>query len=297
MRRLIAVCAVLAAAAVAGVLLLRPADQVATVDGHPITRDELAFHLRRLAPTVGNTGGDLRVQALAEAEKDKVLLLIAKEQGLVDSVDHADFLASVDRENKHRADAKRDGEVVYGLTEFSPDEFYRKRITDLTTELRKRQQVSDVEVRAAFDQDPGSWSANATTYSYTKLVVPSPVAVAGGKLAAVPGGRLTKATWTPGRGGVNPHDQELLAVLTPLRPGQISTPIPGGDEITYYQLDRRTVDEKAAFAEYAPRIRQSLLGQKFDRYVQSRLADSDIEVDADAVADVEAEKVEAEKVE
>jgi hypothetical protein len=294
MKRLAAVLSLVVAAVVAagvvGFVVVRPGDQVATVDGHAITRDELAFHMRRLSTT---TKGDLRAQALAEAERDKVLLLIANEQGLVDSVDHADFMKSVDQENARRADAERKGEVVYGLTEFSPEEFYGKRIADLTTELRKRQPVSDAEVRTAFDKDPGAWSANATTYAYSKLIVPRPVAVAG-DLSAVakryPAARLSRATYQPG--GVSAHDQELLAMLTALRPGQISKPVPGGGEVTYYQLDRRIVDEDKAFAEYSPRIRLSLTGEKFSRLVEKRLASSDIKVDADAMADVDAEEVE-----
>ncbi|WP_127504938.1 peptidylprolyl isomerase [Actinoplanes solisilvae] len=282
-RYLIPAGVVVLALIVGGVLLVtRPGDQVATVDGHAITRDELAFHMRRLAAT---PGGDLRARALAEAEKDKVLMLMAKEQGLVGSVDHADFVKSVGDENARRANAKRDGEVVYGLTEFTPEEFYGKRITDLATELRKRQPVTDAEVRAAFDRDRAAWSANATTYTYSKLVVPASAPLRGNELT----GPVTTATYAGG--GVNAHDQELLAVLTPLKPGQTSAPVRSGDQLTYYRLDRRTVDEKAAFAQYAPRIRQSITGEKFSQLLEKRLAGSDIKVDAEAMADVDAEEV------
>jgi len=328
------VCVVLAAAVGTGIVLGGRTDEVAAVDGHPVTRAELIFHMRRLAPAVRNEmafsplkggggavgqGADprddaaligrLRERALAEAERDKVLLLLAKEQGLVDSVDHEDFLAEVRAENKRRAESARRGEVVYGVTEFSPEEYYTKRLTDLTTALTNALSVTDAEVRAEFDTDRASWSANATTYAYSKLVVPVPagasadypaglqsrVAAAGGLAevaAAEPGARLTSASYAGGESsGVNAHDQDLMAVLTGLSPGQISAPIPGPDQITYYELDRRTVDANAAFAQYAPRIRQSLMGEKFDRYVDDRLAGSDIEVDTEALADINPEDV------
>jgi len=313
------ICVVLAAAVGTGIALGGRTEGVATVDGHPVTRDELIFHMRRLAPTVRNEFGDtpddaaligrLRERALAEAEKDKVLLLLAEEQGLVDSVDHEEFLAEVAAENKRRAASARRGEVVYGVTEFSPEEYYTKRLTDLTTALKKAMSVTDAEVRAEFDADRASWSANATTYAYSKLVVPVPAGASanypadlqsrvtgrGGlaKVAAAePGARLTSASYAGGQSsGVNAHDQDLTAVLTGLSPGQISAPIPGPGQITYYALDRRTVDADAAFATYAARIRQSLMGEKFDRYVGTRLAGSDIEVDTEALVDINPEDV------
>jgi len=309
----------LAAAVGTGIALGGPTDEVATVDGHPVTRDELIFHMRRLAPAVRNEMGDsveaaaligrLRERGLAEAEKDKVLLLLAEEQGLVDSVDYEDFLAEVRAENERRAEAGRRGEVVYGVTEFSPEEYYTKRLTDLTTALKNTMSVTDAEVRTEFDTDRASWSANATTYAYSKLVVPVPAGasadfpaglqsrvVAKGGLAEVaaaePGARLTSATYAGGESsGVNAHDQDLMAVLTGLAPGQISAPVRGPDQITYYELDGRKVDADAAFATYAARIRQSLMGEKFDRYVGNRLAGSDIEVDTEALADINPEDV------
>jgi hypothetical protein len=285
-------------------------DEVASVGGHSITRDELSFHMRLLAPAVRNAHGsdqDLRDQALASAEKDKVLLLVAEEKGLVDSVDHADFLSSVDAENRRRADAQRRGQVVYGVTSFTPSQYYSKRLTDLRTALVKGFTVSDAEVRAAFDVDPAKWSADATTYSYATLVVPippdAPASFLPGvqsrvgavtTLAAVdaPGARLTNATYAGGSGGVNTHDQDLLAVLTSLKPGQISAPVRGADQITYYELDRQTVDKDKAFTEYAPRIEQQLAAQKLDRYLQDRLRSADIEVDTKAVSAIKPEDVE-----
>jgi len=319
-RALLAGIGVVVAAAVGiGIAIGGRTHEVAAVDGHPVTRDELIFHMRRLAPAVRNEMGDtaddaavigrLRERALAEAEKDKVLLLLAEERGLIDSVDHEDFLAEVRAENKRRAESARRGEVVYGVTEFSPEEYYTKRLTDLTTALKNALPVTDAEVRAEFDADRASWSAGATTYAYSTLVIPVPagasadypaglqsrVAAVGG-LADVaadePGARLTSATYAGGESsGVNAHDQDLMAVLTALSPGQISAPVPGTGQITYYRLDRRTVDADAAFAKYAARIRQSLAGEKFDRYVDTRLAGSDIEVDTEALADINPEDV------
>jgi hypothetical protein len=306
------------------VLTQRP-DKVASIDGHPVTRDELIFHMRRLAPAVQNelhvagwTGKDARrrlaARALDEIRRDKTTLILAKEQGLVDSDDHADFLADLAAENERRAKALARGETVYGLTEFSPDEYYSHRLTELTTTLKQRLsaapgaplRVTDTDVRRAFDADRDAWSANATTYRYSRLVVPVPgdsadyaaglqrrVATAR-RLADVaarePGSTLTTATYAGGvSNGQSVQSQDLMAVLSRLAPGQISTPVPGTGLITYYQLDGKTVDERGAFAAYSGRIRQSLIEERFEQYLQRRVDDSDIEVDTAAVDAINAE--------
>ncbi|MBF8187329.1 hypothetical protein ITP53_16630 [Nonomuraea sp. K274] len=328
------VCVALAALVAAVVVLTQRTDEVASLDGHAVTHDELLFHMRRLSPKVQNElrtqyglrgaidwtakAGDrtalqrLATRALDEIWRDKSTLILAKEQGLIGSADHEDFLAELAGENERRAGAIARGEVVYGVAEFAPEEYYSHRLTELTTLLKERLsadgplRVTDAEVRRAFDADRDAWSANATTYTYRKLVVPVPdgasadhaagvqrrVAAADG-LAQVAdrelGARLTTATHHGG--GSAAHDQELMTVLGELSPGQISGPVPGTGQITYYELDSRTVDEDAAFADYSRRIRQSLVEEKFNQFLQRRVDDSDIEVDTAAVEAINTEDV------
>lgn len=330
---------VLAALVVTVVVLTERADQVASFDDHPVSRDELVFHMRRIAPTVQNElrneyhlGGAinwsmpvgdrtalqlLTSRALDEIWRDKATLVLAKENGLSDSVDYEDFIAELTAENKRRANAMARGETVYGVTEFSTEEFYSHRLTELTTGLRERLSaaagnplwVTDAEVRTAFDADRQAWSANATTYTYSQLVVPVPdgasTAYATGLKARVaaadrladvaaaePGARLTAATYDGGAAtGLNAHDQDLIAVLGKLSPGQISAPVADTGQITYYELDGKTVDEDAAFADYSRRIRQSLVEKKLDQFLQRRVDDSTIDVDTAAVDFINAEDV------
>ncbi|WP_172639368.1 peptidyl-prolyl cis-trans isomerase [Streptomyces tailanensis] len=335
------VCVALVALLVTAAALLddRTTDEVATVDGHPVTQDELLFHMRRLAPTVQNelhneydlrgpvdwdaeAGGRTAIQrletrALDEIRRDRTTLVLAKEQGLVDSVDHADFLAAVARENESRAKAIAAGETVYGVANFSPEEYYTHRLTELTTALKKRLGtdaddplwVTDAEVRKEFEADRDAWSANATTYTYTRLVVPVPEGAdtdhaarlqqrvtSAEDLAAVaagePGAELTTDTYEGGGAtSLNAHDQDLMAVLGGLEPGRTSTPVKGTGQITYYELDSKSVDEDKAFAEYSQRIRQSLVEEKFDQYLQRRIDKSDIDIGTSALDAITAEDV------
>jgi hypothetical protein len=298
-----------AALVVTGVVLSNRTDDVATIDGHPVTHDELIFHMRRLAPTIQNSNkAALADRALDEIWHDKTTLILAKEQGLTDSVDYADFVAELDTENDSRATAVAAGQPVYGLTHFSPEEYYTHQLTDITTSLKERLSakagdplwVTDAEVRQAFDVDRESWSANATTYTYTTLVVPAASpdlqqrVTAAGRLADVqaPGAQLTTGTFDGGGPNtMNAHTQDLMAVLGNLAPGQISAPVTSAGQVTYYQLDAKTVDENAAFADYSHRIRQSLIDTKFSQYLQRRIDHSDIEVDTAAVDAINAEDV------
>jgi hypothetical protein len=332
-------CVVLAAAVVTGAALTHRGDEVASVDGHAVTRDELLFHMRRLTPAVQNElrneyhlrgaidwtakAGDktalqrLETRALDEIRRDKATLILAKEQGLIDSVDHADFLAELTDENRARDKAIANRETVYGLARFAPEEYYSHRLTELTTTLKERLGgdagdplwVTDADVRRAFDADRDAWSANATTYTYSTLVVPTsdgaPADHAAGlqrrvaaadRLAQVaarePGARLTTATYDGGGStGPNAHDQDLTSVLSKLAPGQISAPVTGTGQITYYELDDKSLDTEAALAEYSRRIRQSLVEEKFDRFLQRRVDDGHIEVDTTAVDAINSEDV------
>ncbi|CAM5583475.1 peptidyl-prolyl cis-trans isomerase [Streptomyces aurantiogriseus] len=336
------VCIALAALVVTTVTMLSHRtgeDEVASLDGHPVTRDELLFHMRRLAPTVQNElrnkyhlrgaidwnakAGDktalqrLETEALDEIWRDKTTLVLAKEQGLIDSVAHTDFLAEMAEENESRAKAIAAGRPVYGVAQFSPEEYYTHRLTELTTSLKKRLsanagdplRVTDAEVRREFDADRDSWSANATTYTYSQLVVRVPDGAsadyaarlqrrvtAAGRLKAVaagdPGAKLTTGTYGgSGSTGLNPRDQELMTVLGKLSPGQVSAPVTETGQITYYELDSKKVDEDKAFADYSQRIRQSLVDEKFTQFLQRRVDAGDIDVDTAAVDAINAKDV------
>lgn len=344
-RRLLAVvlgaCVAVAALVAAAAVTLgggHRTDEVATLDGHTVTRAELLFHMRRLAPTVQNelrnkyhlaptfswnteAGGKtalrrLESRAFDEIREDRTVLLLARRQGLTESVDFADLEAERAEENTSRARGVAAGQTVYGVTEFSSEEYYTHRLTELTTSLKDRLSedsgdplhVTDAEVREAFEADPDSWSANATTYTYTRLVVPVPDGAgddfatalqrrvkAAGRLSAVTGephAKLTTDTYGgSGTTGLSTHDQDLMAVLGELEPGQVSGPVKGTGQVTFYQLDRESTDADKAFTAYSSRIRQSLVDKKFDTYLQRRADDASLHVDASAVAAINAKDV------
>ncbi|MFG2426351.1 hypothetical protein [Streptomyces sp. NPDC048590] len=333
-----AVLALIAVVVVAVNTLGGDGDEVATLDGRPVTREELLFHMGRLAPAVQNeltityhltspfrwdskTGiktalQRLETSALDEIRQDRAVLVLAQEQGLVDSVDFADLAAERTAENESRAQAVAAGRTVYGVTDFSPEEYYTHRLTELSTGLKDLLSknsgdplhVTDAEVRKAFDADPDSWSANATTYAYTRLVVQVPKGAPAGFAAdlqrrvkaagrlpdvtGVAGAKLTTATYGGnGSTGLSTHHQDLVSVLGQLDGGQVSAPVKGTGQITYYQLDSVRTDKEKAFTEYSRRIRQSLVEKKYATYLQRRADDASMHVDSSALAAINAKDV------
>ncbi|GAB6901725.1 hypothetical protein [Kineosporia succinea] len=294
--------AAVAALVTTGVHLTQNHDQVATLDGETITRDELVFQMNRLSRSVDwdDNLNTLSEKAFDDIRHDRAVLTLAHEQGLVTSTTFGDFMQEVTTENQARSDATERGETVYGLTDFTPEEYYSHRLTDLTTQLQSKlgQEpgdplwVSEAEVKQAFEQDRNDWAANATTYTYTELVTePDAPLPDTEKLRQItePGTSVRRATFT--RSGNNAHDQELASILSTLDIGEISQPVVGTTQTTYYQLESKTVDSAQAYQTYAARIRQSLVSEKLDDLLEQREGASDLTVDPSAVNAIDAEDV------
>ena len=325
------VCATVLALSTASLASADRGEEVAFVGGHPVTRDELLFHMSRLAPTVqnelrnkyhlkGTTDWNVRVggrtaldlltsRALEEIRRDRTTLLLADRYGLRVPVDYKAFQAELAAENDRRGNAAATGETVYGLQKFTAGEYYSHRLTEVTTALKRRLSakpgaplmVSDADVRRAFEADPAAWSANATTYRYTRLEVAVPKGeparvtarlkrevTASGHLAEaaakVRGAKLTIGTFHGRSAGPSARDQELAGVLGGLEPGRVSAPIVGAGELTFYELRSRAVDEKAALKAYSQRIRQSLVDRKFAKLRQQQVNRAGLHVDTAAIA-------------
>ncbi|MFD2081816.1 discoidin domain-containing protein [Actinopolymorpha cephalotaxi] len=330
-------CALVVAASTASVAAADRTDRaekVASVDGHPVSRDELLFHMRRLAPAVqnelhhkyhlkGTVDWDARVgdrsalerltsRALEEIRRERATILLADRYGLDVPVGYQAFQAELAAENHRRAEAAATGRPVHGPRRFTAEEYYSHRLTEVRTALKKRLAakpggplgVSDADVRHAYDADRRAWSANATTYRYTRLVVAVPkgasaeatarlkrevttsghLADSAGKLR---GAELTTGTFHGRSAGPSAHDQELAGVLGRLAPGRISAPVTGANQLTFYELRSRTVDEKAALKAYSPRIRQSLVDRKFAALLRQQEKNTKVEADNTAIAAVD----------
>lgn len=328
---------VVATGAVTAAWALSGPDDVASIAGHPVSAAEVAFHLRLLRPTVQNqiqvqrgTTAErldwdaevdgttarrvLEGRVLDEIAQDKTVFIVAHELGLVDYVDFSGFESALADENASRARDLAGGEIVFGLTSFTPAEYYSHTVTDLRTRMQTALSedvsdplyVTDRELTDYYRAHAGDWAANATRYKLTRLTVPVT-----GDREAVRTDLAAKLQGTPDLTAVaagypgsavqvrtldaadatrpTVPDQEALQQVAGLATGQVTAPLDDGGSLVVWRVDVKTVDDARALSLYASRIRAAVVAEKFDAYLAQRVSDSDIVVDYSQMDRIERE--------
>lgn len=318
---------------IAAVLLVlwttRESAAVATVDGRPITEEELLFHMKLLRPYVydeyKNTHGvtlgagdwliesdgsgpmaDLRERALEAITKDKALFIAAHREKLIPYVDFADMRTSMAKENRSRKAAAERGEILYGLLQFTPDIYYSYVTSSLKTELNKKLSraqsdplyVDENEIEQAFRQDKGSWTMNATNYSVTSLNISitddrkkegmrkqiNSLVEQGASFDDIQeeyaGAVQAKEEFArEDVANLNSYTNEVLGQIRSLSVGQITYPIETNQGLKIMRLDEIRFDEQQAYQEYKLRVRQKLLDEKLEDYLEDYRHALKIEID------------------
>lgn len=287
-------------------------DVLATIDGAAVTRAELEFHEQRVRRAIDHQGDGadaLRDAALDELRADRALLALAREHDLTDLDSFADLQSAREATNARRAEQVANGEVVYGLTDFSLAEFHSRTMSEVRTALIDTMSkepdgglaVTDAEVEAYLGEHADEWAAGATTFHATRLVIPEAAgldatAVAAlsaspagldGVPAAVPGASVSRVVIdAEGRvsdepaSGAEPTalSPDAIAQVRTLAPGQATDPQTHRGGWAVYRLDEASVDEAAALATYSSRIRAVLVEARFDELLAERVADQTVDV-------------------
>lgn len=179
-------------------------DVVGQIDEHPITRQDVAFHMSLQLRSVQNriqveqeTSGPwdweqeidgvparhlLQDAALEQLARDTQVFLLAREHGLVDDIGYQAMTEAMAAENAARRQAVDRGEIVYGTVEFAPREYYATVLTELETQLRRvlsadadgELYVGQAEIEARYDAEPENWATNVAAYHTERLRVPAP---------------------------------------------------------------------------------------------------------------------------
>lgn len=318
------------------------AQNVGTIDGHPVTRDEVVFHMSLLRRDVQNRiqtaaaagatwDWELQVdgrsarqvlvdEALAQLATDKQVFLLATELGLLDSADHQGFLRRLEAENSRREQAARNGQIVYGLTEFSAQEYYSSTLSELRTSIVQALaaqpesgfEVTEADIRGRYESEPDAWTAGVASYGVLRLAVPisasdpaqraeqlSEVAVATVDAAtlreladAYPGVTLSDELVE----GADPNSvvgprREALSQLALLEIGDRTSPIETEGEFVVYELTGKEVDTQQALVAYSGRIREAILADRFEALIAERVRTSDVNVDQTVMQTIEMEEV------
>lgn len=254
----------------------------------------------------------LQERALEQAMRDKSVFILAQAQGLLDSPDFDSLTASMETENREREAAIRRGEVVYGLTRFTLEPYYAHRLASLETELKQMlsQHPEDPlylergDVESYYEEHASEWAANATNYEVTQLIVPVPqegkkgAASALAELIAEQAGlegiasrfeeasiRTETLTEESGSYANSPAHQVVLQ-LRDMKPGELTAPVEIGEGFTVYRLDEVKVDEQKALQRYEYQIKQQLLEERFEAYVEQYRGELPVQVNRELLAKV-----------
>lgn|GEM_PF-2837922 len=150
-----------------------------SIDGVSVTQAELDFQLG-LAAHRGTDEAGARKDAIAAIAHDHAVVELAHRAGVTELTSPAQVLTARDDANRQRQAAVDAGQVVYGKTSYSPQEFYSRTLSQLSTGLRTalvragdpRVAVDGAAVRAELTAHPDDWAAGATTYTVSVLTLP-----------------------------------------------------------------------------------------------------------------------------
>ncbi len=281
--------AVAAAVAVPVWIANRP---VAVIGGASVTHDELDRY-RDLAAN-GAFRATTERALLDRIALDRALFQLAERAHLTDgyrSLDQVlDQRAAV---NRAQTDGARNGDVVYGDTDYDAASFYGRVLAQLRSATSRALSsgthpdlfITYAQVDAAYDADPAAWAAAATTYHCTTVTVPAtvdgvtgdqvleriatdPAAIASAARTisgAVVGSRDVAAPDLPSS-GLDPDAQAALPTLTD---GATLPPQTQRGSWVLYRLDATTVDRTRALTTYRTQIRQQLIDRQFTRLLDT----------------------------
>lgn len=109
----------------------------------------------------GKNGYEYLADAVvAEMKSIKTMQKEAMDNGLADAIDYHSLIKAMEKENKDRKEKKGNNETVFGMTQYTADQFYDYFNENLSLqnkrELINKEELtaSDEEARAVYDADP-----------------------------------------------------------------------------------------------------------------------------------------------
>ncbi len=76
--------------------------------------------------------------AVTQLKEDKMLQKLAKKEGIMESNSYSDLIDTMNKNNEERKKQKENGEVVYGVTEYTPHEYYNDSMAKLRISIKNQ---------------------------------------------------------------------------------------------------------------------------------------------------------------
>lgn len=252
----------------------------------------------------------LQDAAVDRLVRDKQVLLLAHERGLVAEVDHERLVEALEQENAARAAAIERGETVYGLSRYDLGEFWTATLAELEAQLRRELSsgpaqplyVAPEEIEARYDADPEAWAASVAAYEVRRLSVPDDGSGTAATLDRRLDGdatleqvaaRIRGATVTTERldaddpAPLGSPARHALDRLAGLEPGGRTPPFAAEGRLEVYELLGTRVDRDEALTTYASRIREAIVAERFQALLAERAARSAVEIESRALRSIQ----------
>lgn len=292
-----------------------------------ITKAEFAFYQEQMknsvrnyyqsqyGRTIGSKDWDTPVDGMTPKEylkeiarkeclRIKALFILANAKGVIDYVDYDDFIKHWHAENKKRKQAIEAGEVVYGLTEFSKEEYLSHVTSQIEAELvngmmsdqEAEGYVTEEEVKQYLQEHSEEWVENITSYDVLEVTVSAQEKTATDTLEKVKRGLEMDLTWQyQSIDDVKKTIQQLNESVTMterifdsdsmqqdirecyelrmaaerLEEGKVSDVITTSEGQSLIVLLQKNVDEESAYQEYAERVRKKIATDRLEEELKS----------------------------
>ena len=236
---------------------------------------------------------ELQTASWERAIWDKAIFFIAKKEGIGDFTSYAEIVNTMADENKQREEKISKGEIVYGLSRFGLNEFYGHRLAETKTSLIKKLSqkngplfCSDQDVYTRFQTNKEEWVRAGTNYRLTKVSLPkdskeyslfqnseypSPEEC----LKHTPEAKQNEEYISLAEvQSLNAYQQEKMNKIADLQVGACSALIDNGANVYFYRLEEIIVNEDEALEKNYEKIKQTIINEKFEAYVQSVISSS-----------------------
>lgn len=258
----------------------------------------------------------LREKTIARVTQEKVRQQLFRELGLLKSTDFADFLNLVEQSNREREQAVKQGRVVYGPVDFTPQQYYGDWTAKLELQAKdklanNRLAMTETELRTFYRTNPDSF--RSPEFSDWEIVTIQKVSTNAGstdlvrQLAEIIRSKMRRATNTESicreienrsdihvtlarqtrldnghLGELFPNEQDFHALIK-LKPGRCHQLKSAPDKIQIVRCVSRMAATVRPFEEVAGTVRRKLLDQKYAAWLDALTGQAEVQVNRAAL--------------
>ena len=224
----------------------------------------------------------LQQRTIARVRREKIEQTLFAELGLITDISHTAFLNALAAANRERREAVRQGRVVYGPTNYTPEQFYNHR--SATWQIRAKELLAQSRLVATDAELEASFQRSGERYRSPALSTWELVAIHAGQ-AAPPAGAAPQLVRdvTDERLGEMIGRDESLRTLLGLRAGEsAAVSEPDGGKVVAKCL-ARTPGKLRPFAEVKASVAARWIDEHYEDLLTALAAEAKVQVNQRAL--------------